>query len=91
MFYEQEWSEHLEAAGFEVVTTFRYFPPKALSILEWGHYFGAPTLLPRKITGRWILVPTRWNLMLTEHIVRRYYETPRAEDGTYSFYLARRT
>jgi SAM-dependent methyltransferase len=90
MFYEEGWGERLRAAGFDVVTTFRYFPPRALSVLEWGHYFGAPTLLPRKIAGRWILAPARWNLMLTERIVRRYYEAPRAEDGTYSFYLARK-
>jgi len=91
MFYEEGWQARLRAAGFEVETTFRYFSPRALSVLEWGHYFGAPTLLPRKLTGRWILSPTRWNLMLTERIVRRYYEEPRTQDGTYSFYLARKT
>ena len=90
MFYEEEWKDKLKRAGFEVVRTFRYFPPQALSVLEWGHYFGAPTLLPRKLTGRWILWPSQWNLMLTDRIVRRYYEEPLAEDGTYSFYMARK-
>ncbi|MEJ2011432.1 MAG: class I SAM-dependent methyltransferase [Anaerolineales bacterium] len=90
MFYEPGWQERLQTAGFEIERTFRYFSPRALSVLEWGHYFGAPTLLPRKLTGRWIIAPTNWNLALTDRIVRQYYEEPRTEHGTYSFYLARR-
>ena len=90
MDYEDGWSERLHKAGFQIVKTFRYFPPRALHVLEWGHYFGAPTLLPRKLLGRWILSPTRWNLGLTDRLVRRYYEAPRSESGTYSYYLAQR-
>jgi SAM-dependent methyltransferase len=90
MDYEDGWAERLKRAGFEIIETYRYFSPQALSVLEWGHYFGAPCLLPRKLFGRWIIVPTRWNLKLTDRLVRRYYETPRCEDGTYSFYLAQR-
>lgn len=90
MDYEDGWAVRLGRAGYEVVETFRYFPPKALSVLEWGHYFGAPCLLPRKLLGRWIIAPTRANLWLTDRLVRRYYEAPRSEDGTYSFYLARK-
>jgi SAM-dependent methyltransferase len=87
---EEGWEKLLSPAGFKIETTFRYFSPSALTMLEWGHYFGSPTLLPRKITGRWILAPWRWNLWLTDRLVRRYYiESPRS-DGTYSFYLARK-
>ncbi len=90
MDYEQGWAARLDRAGFEIIDTFRYFSPRALSVLEWGHYFGAPCLLPRKVIRRWIIAPTRWNLGLTDRLVRRYYEAPRSEDGTYSFYLAQR-
>ncbi len=88
--WEEEWREWLEAAGMEVEETLRYFPPAAMRALEAGHYFGLPSLVARKLTGRWILVPTRWNLWVTARAVRPYYDSPVAGDGTFSLYLARR-
>ena len=91
LFDESEWKKRLGNAGFTIERTQRYFSPAALRMLEWGHYFGGPCLLPRVLTGRWILSPTRWNLWLTERFVRRYYVESFSEDGTYTFLLARRT
>jgi SAM-dependent methyltransferase len=90
MLDEGEWERRLEAAGFRVEKTFRYFPPKSLHALEWGHYLGTPCLIPRRVTGRWILAPVAWNLWLTERLLRRYYDASATRDGTYSFYLARK-
>jgi SAM-dependent methyltransferase len=90
MFDEGEWASRLGAAGFRLERTFRYFPPRSLHALEWGHFLGAPCLLPRMVIGRWILVPARWNLWLTERLLRRYHHPSASEDGTYSFYLARK-
>ena len=87
---EDGWEKLLAAAGLEIEVTFRYFSPSALAMLEWGHYFGSPTLLPRKVLGRWILAPWRWNLWLTDKLVRRYYNESPRPDGTYSFYLVRK-
>jgi SAM-dependent methyltransferase len=88
--YEDGWEERLRRAGFAVERTFRYFSPAALHVLEWGHYFGAPCLIPRWTVGRWILMPRRWNLWLTDRLIRRYYDPAPTEEGTYSFYLARK-
>jgi SAM-dependent methyltransferase len=90
LFYEDEWEIRLNNAGFDLIDTKRYFSPSALRALEWGHYFGAPCLLVRWMTNRWILVPKRWNLWLTERLVRKYIEEAPKEDGTYNFYLTRR-
>ncbi|MGD8605455.1 MAG: class I SAM-dependent methyltransferase [Anaerolineales bacterium] len=87
---EKGWETLLATAGFRIEKTFRYFSPSALAMLEWGHYFGAPTLLPRKLIHRWIVAPWRWNLWLTDRLVRRYYNESPRDDGTYSFYLARK-
>ncbi len=87
---EDGWREKFDATGFEVEQCRSYFSPAALSMLEWGHYFGGPSLVARWLTGRWILAPTDWNLRLTDRWVRKYFEEPAAEDGTYTFYLARR-
>lgn len=88
LFDEAGWKSLFERAGMEVKQSERYFSPSALRALEWGHYFGAPTLLPRWLVGRWILVPSRWNLLLTEKFTRRYYREAPSPDGTYTFYLA---
>jgi len=87
---EQEWTRLLKEAGFQIEEAVRYFSPSALHVLEWGHYFGVPCLLWRWLTGRWIIAPMRWNLWLTEWMVRHYYEESPSEEGTYTFFLARK-
>jgi SAM-dependent methyltransferase len=85
------WQTRLEQAGFTLEKWFHYYPPAAMQVSEWGHFLGLPSLLARKLTGRWVIVPSRWNLALTARLVRRYYDQPAAcEDGTMTFYLARR-
>ena len=91
LLYEPGWKEKLAQAGFTIDHALRYFSPSALHALEWGHYFGAPCLVPRVAIGRWILVPQKWNMALTDRLMRRYYLEPPSEAGTYSFYLARKS
>ncbi len=87
----ETWKERLEKFGFMIEDSWDYFPPDALHVLEWGHYFGVPSWVAKLIFGRWILVPTRWNLFLADRLVRPHYESdPRSQDGVYSFYIARR-
>jgi len=87
----QVWQARLERAGFVLVDWWHYFSPRALRVLEWGHYLGLPSLIVKKITSRWILVPHRWNLALTELITRRVYNEPSIQEGgTCTFYIARR-
>jgi len=84
------WQARLEKAGFELERWWHYFSPQAMRTLEWGHYFGAPTLLPHALFGRWIIVPQRWNLALTERIVRPHAQSVPNQQGTFTFYVARR-
>lgn len=85
------WQQRLERAGFRVERYWHYFSPQALAVLEWGHYFGLPSLVTRKLFGRWILVPQRWNLELTRRLVQPYYDEPQDQPrGSYSFYITRR-
>ncbi len=84
------WEARLEKAGFKLEKWWHYFSPAAMRVLEWGHYFGLPSLVVRKLTGKWIIVPTKWNLHLTEKFVRRYADSKPVEDGTFTFYVARK-
>lgn len=84
------WEERLDRAGFELERWWHYFSPASLVMLEWGHYFGAPCLLPKKLFGRWIIAPWRWNLALTEQLVRPFAATEPLPNGTYTFFIARK-
>ncbi len=84
------WQERLERAGFSLERYWHYFSPRSLHVLEWGHFLGAPTLLPMKLFRRWILAPTRWNLWLTEKLIRPYAATEPHPHGTYTFFIARK-
>jgi SAM-dependent methyltransferase len=87
----QTWKKRLAAAGFRVEKHWHYFSPAALAALEWGHYFGLPSLLAKKVFGRWNLAQTRWNLGLIMAFLRKYYDEPvPQENGAYTFYIARR-
>lgn len=85
------WEKRLNAAGFEIEKWWHYFSPEATHVLEWGHYFGLPSLIWHFLARRWILVPAKWNLALTDKICRRYYaEADSQPKGSYTFYVARR-
>ncbi|GIV66753.1 MAG: type 11 methyltransferase [Bellilinea sp.] len=86
------WKNRLHNAGFEVLRHWDYFSPRALAILEWGHYFGLPSLIMRWLFKRWILVSQPWNLAITRKICEGVYlESPEQDNGVYSFYVARKT
>ncbi len=87
----QVWQHRLEKAGFEIVRYWHYFSPDALHVLEWGHLFGLPSLVVKKLTGQWHLVKSDWNFALIRSILQRYYdeEIPQPT-GTCTFYIARK-
>lgn len=84
------WEKRLKKAGFTLDKWWHYFPPKSMRVLEWGHYFGLPSLVVRKLTGKWIIAPSKWNLTLTEKLVRPYATCEAVNDGTFTFYIARK-
>ncbi|MFH1635575.1 MAG: class I SAM-dependent methyltransferase [Chloroflexota bacterium] len=84
------WDMRLQQAGFTLENWWHYFSPEAMRVLEWGHYFGLPSLVAHWLTGRWILIPTRWNLTLTRRIVRSHAKSESHPQGTFTFYVARR-
>jgi len=84
------WRQRLNQAGFDLVETWDYFPPKALHILEWGHPFGLPAWINKQLFGRWILIPKRWNIAIQWKMIRKYLDNPKSEEGVCSFFIARR-
>ena len=84
------WERRLTSHGFMIETWWDYFPPPALHVLEWGHYFGIPSWICKVLFGRWILAQSQWNLYFTDRLVRPHYERdPQSPQGVYSFYITR--
>jgi len=87
-----EWEMRLKNHGFKIEDQWNYFSPVATGALEWGHYFGLPSLVCHFLFHKWILIPRRWNLALTLKFVERYYQEPEKQaQGSYSFYLTRKS
>jgi len=76
------WRSRLERAGLQLVDARPYLSPRALAAVELGHYFGLPSLVAKKLTGRWVLCPSRPNLWLTDRLFRPFYEeSPSPRNG----------
>ncbi len=90
MLSPEEWRQRLAQAGFEIEAWWHYFPPAALHALEFGHYFCFPSLVTRKLFGRWLLLPARWNLALTERAIHKFAQGGADPNGNYTWYVARR-
>lgn len=84
------WQARLEKAGFRLERWWHYFTPSAMRAFEWGHYLGLPSLVARKLTGRWVMVPTKWNLGPIESLIRPYTSIEPHPEGTMTFYVAYR-
>lgn len=87
---EEVWGQRLSSAGFVIEKSWNYFSPRALHKMEIGHALGLPSLFWKKIFGRWILLPKRWNLWFAYLIARGPFYSPYSLDGVYSFYITRK-
>ncbi len=84
------WIARLQAAGLGVDHWQYYLSPAAARAFDLGHYLGAPTILYKRLTGRWIIAPWRWSLAPTAWWLRRYYEEPVPETGLEIFFVCRK-
>ena len=85
------WQQRLEQAGFKILDIWNYFPPESLKILEWGHYYGLPNWFNKKLFGRWVLSPRSWYVRRINRWLYRYYaKDQKAENGAYTFFIARK-
>ena len=86
------WMQHLEAAGLHVQTWTSYLQADAMGFFDLSHYYGAPTLLTKRLTGRWILWPRKREVLPWERWIERRLETFARQiavpDGAYYFFTA---
>ena len=88
---QETWTSRLTKYGFKIDRCWDYFPPEALHVLEWGHFFGVPSWISKLLFGKWILVPNSWNLSLVRRVVQRHFDrSPLSDQGVYTFYITQR-
>lgn len=83
----ETWLARLSRFGFTVREWHPYFSRAASHLFDLAHYYSSPTLLYKKLFGRWIIAPYRANFVLIESLWRRYYGEPPTKEGAYLFFL----
>lgn len=90
----QGWEACLGRHGFVVEQMRDYLGPRAMGFFDLSHYYGVPSLLAKRLTGRWVLFPNGpklpWQRWIAEQLVDFCREVDHG-DGAYLFCLARRS
>ena len=86
------WLERLTRAGLRPESWTSYLSPDAMGFFDLSHYYGAPTLVSKRLTGRWILWPEKgrylpWERWLEGRVVDFAREIA-VPDGAYYFFTA---
>jgi SAM-dependent methyltransferase len=86
------WLRRLRTAGLRPETWTSYLGPDAMSFFDLSHYYGAPTLVSKRLTGRWILWPGKrrylpWERWLEGRLVD-FAAQIGIPDGAYYFFTA---
>ena len=79
----EEWKWRLGARGLVVREWQYYFSRGAHRMFDLSHYLSAPSLLVRRLTGRWIMFPNKPGLGLLRSLFARFYEGDSAGGGAY--------
>lgn len=83
-----EWQRRAEAAGLRVVKRVGYMPARAMRWFDLLHYYGAPNLAARKLTGRWVVWPWRPRFILEEKALAGFVAEDDPPDATCCFFVA---
>ncbi len=85
----QTWRRRLERHGLEITRRQHYLTPAAHRAFDLAHWLSLPRLVSRRLTGRWVPVPTPANPLLERWLRPHCLAEPR-EVGPYLFIEARR-
>jgi SAM-dependent methyltransferase len=85
----QQWERKLRTVGIEIEHWRYYFTKATHQVFDLSHYLGAPTLLYRRLTGRW--VPEVWFAGALEKWLRPYATAEAQPTGAYLFFICRKS
>lgn len=79
----EEWARRLAARGLIVRESSYYFSRAAHRLFDLSHYLSAPSLLVRRLFGRWILFPGKPGVGMQRGLLHRFYLEEGVEEGAY--------
>ncbi len=88
------WQDRLQEAGFKVEKWTSYLLPDVMALFDLSHYYGVPTLVTKRLTGRWILWPGKWRYFpwerALENALASWARQIAVPNGSYFFFVARK-
>lgn len=79
-----DWQRWLEDARFEVVASRYYFSRRNTMVLDVSHYISIPSLITKKLLGRWVLWPEKKRYLPYRQVLSRFAAPGEDEDeGAY--------
>lgn len=84
-----EWERLFRVAGLALLEHRYYFSTRTLAVFELGHFLSAPSLVTRRLAGRWVLWPSRRKSETLAALLRRFYAEPEPTVGAYLCLVAR--
>lgn len=82
------WRERLARHGLTIVRQTPYMSDAAMTALELTHYYGVPSLVWRKLSGRWTLRPHHARRSFAFRWLLPYVAEPWPAVGACTFYVA---
>jgi len=82
------WQGWLEEAGFTVEGRRYYFSHRNTMLLDVFHYVSAPSLITKKLLGRWVLWPAKKRYLPYTRLLSRFADPGDADDGAYMLFQA---
>ena len=79
----EEWSRRLAGNGLTVREWRYYGSPATHRMIDLGHYLSAPSLLSRRLAGRWVLFPSKPGLGFQRAVLHRFYAEEKPSEGAY--------
>ena len=84
------WEGKLGSRGFEILRWQYYMSASGHRAFDVAHYLGVPSLISRKLVGRWVLWHNPISFAVVERWLRSYYEEAFPEEGAYIFFDCRK-
>ncbi len=81
------WATRFARAGLSVTTSRPYLNPAALKLFDLSHYWGAPSLITRRLLHRWLLCPPLTPNLLWEPLLRRLSHRAPLDEAPYYFFV----
>ncbi len=84
------WAALLAQCGLRLTAHRYYMSAAAVAAFEIGHFTSAPSLVTRKLLGRWVLWSHPLAVAPLERLLRPFYEEPEPRVGAYMFLVAQK-